>query len=91
VRPHDIRLKAANGDHTEVKATVERIVTLSWFSRVILRLPSDEVLTAELPNEELEGIELGSMVSVDLRRAKAFRSGEAERSPVGAEEVPSSP
>jgi hypothetical protein len=27
-----------------------------------------------LPNEELEGIELGSTVSVDLRRAKAFHS-----------------
>jgi sulfate transport system ATP-binding protein len=78
VRPHDVRLVRTNGDgsgdRTEVKATVERIVTLSWFSRVILRLPDEQVLTAELPNEELEGIELGSTVSVDLRRAKAFHS-----------------
>jgi sulfate transport system ATP-binding protein len=89
VRPHDVRLVRTNGDgsgdRTQVQATVERIVTLSWFSRVILRLPDEQVLTAELPNEELEGIELGSVVSVDLRRAKAFHSaGPAE----AAEEEP---
>src|SRR5204863_5123304 len=78
VRPHDVRFVGTNGDgsgdRTRVQATVERIVTLSWFSRVILRLPDEQVLTAELPNEELEGIELGSTVAVDLRRARAFES-----------------
>ena len=49
VRPHDVRFVRTNGDgsgdRTEVKATVERIVSLSWFSRVILRLPDEQVLT----------------------------------------------
>jgi sulfate transport system ATP-binding protein len=88
VRPHDVRLKTqSNGDTTAVRATVERIVTLSWFSRVILRLPDQQVLTAELPNEELEGIELGSTVSVDLRRAKAFHSA----TPSGTAETDQAP
>ena len=29
---------------------------------------------AELPNDELEGLELGATVWVDLRKAKAFRT-----------------
>ena len=62
-------------------------MSLSWFSRVILRLPDEQVLTAELPNEELEGIELGSTVSVDLRRAKAFQSD----APTGASEDETAP
>ncbi|HET8525599.1 MAG TPA: sulfate/molybdate ABC transporter ATP-binding protein [Actinomycetota bacterium] len=72
VRPNDVRLtEAENGDG--VRATVERIVTLGWISRVILRLPDDQVLTAELPNDELGNLALGSTVFVDMRRAKAFR------------------
>jgi sulfate/thiosulfate transport system ATP-binding protein len=77
VRPHDVRLAdpAINGN--SVAATVERVSSLGWLSRVILRLPDGQVLTAELPNEELAGIELGDDVRVDLRNAKAFRRGEA--------------
>jgi sulfate/thiosulfate transport system ATP-binding protein len=77
VRPHDVRLAdpAVNGN--SVIATVERVSSLGWLSRVILRLPDGQVLTAELPSEELAGIELGDDVRVDLRNAKAFRRGEA--------------
>jgi hypothetical protein len=66
---------AINGN--SVAATVERVSSLGWLSRVVLRLPDGQVLTAELPNEELAGIELGDDVRVDLRNAKAFRRGEA--------------
>ena len=61
-------------------ASVERVVNLGWLSRIVLRLPDDQVLTAEVPNDELEGVEIGSTVFVDLRRAKAFRSVEGEAS-----------
>jgi hypothetical protein len=56
------------------------MVNLGWLSRVVLRLPDDQVLIAELPNDELGGVELGSTVHVDLRRAKAFPSAEGEAS-----------
>ena len=36
------------------------------------------MLTAEIPNDELGGVEVGSSVSVDLRRAKAFPSAAVE-------------
>jgi ABC-type sulfate/molybdate transport systems ATPase subunit len=79
IRPHDVRVKTTpqNGS---LPATVERVVNLGWLSRVVLRLPDDQVLIAELPNDELGGVELGSIVHVDLRRAKAFRSADGEAS-----------
>ena len=73
-----------------MRATVERVVTLGWLSRVHLRLPDDQVLTAELPNDELGGVELGSTVWVDMRRAKAFQTHEVPSDPE-SEETPSIP
>jgi sulfate transport system ATP-binding protein len=77
VRPNDVRL-AVHENGGGVRATVERIVTLGWISRVILRLPDDQVLTAELPNDELGNLGVGLTVFVDLRRARAFREAEEE-------------
>ena len=74
VRPHDVRVSTGAANAGSVRAVVERITTLGWLSRVMLRLPDDQVLTAELPNDELEGVVLGASVWVDLRRAKAFPS-----------------
>jgi sulfate transport system ATP-binding protein len=79
VRPHDVRLADATVNGNSVAATVERVSSLGWLSRVILRLPDGQVLTAELPSEELAGIGLGDDVRVDLRNAKAFRGGEVPR------------
>lgn len=47
----------------------------------MLRLSDGQVVTAELPNDELEGVELGARVWVDLRRARAFRAGDAVTEP----------
>jgi TOBE domain len=80
VRPNDVRL-ATNENGDGVRATIERIVTLGWISRVILRLPDGQVLTAELPNDELGDLGLGSTVFVDLRRSKAFGEAEPEDAP----------
>jgi sulfate/thiosulfate transport system ATP-binding protein len=74
VRPHDVRLVgAANG--ASVAATVQRISSLGWLARVVLRLPDGQVLTAELPREELD-LGLGQVVRVDVRNAKAFEHRE---------------
>jgi sulfate/thiosulfate transport system ATP-binding protein len=72
VRPHDVRVSTAEHNGGSVRAKVERLVTLGWLSRASLRLPDGQVLVAELPRDELEGVAEGSIVWVDLRRAKAF-------------------
>src|ERR671930_597597 len=84
VRPHDVRVSGGRRNGGSVRATVERIVSLGWLSRLHLRLPDGQVLTAELPIEELGDLQVGSDVSVDLRRATAFEIPE-----IGLEEVPS--
>jgi sulfate transport system ATP-binding protein len=87
VRPHDVRVSTDEGVGGPVHATVERIATLGWLSRLQLRLPDGQILTAELPDDELDDVEIGSEVWVDLRRAKAFHEqdgssdGEAELEP----------
>jgi sulfate transport system ATP-binding protein len=80
VRPHDVVVSTVDRNGGSVTATVERVRTLGWVSRVSLRLPDEQVILAELPNEELEPLQIGARVWVDLRRAKAFRTPE----PVGA-------
>ena len=80
VRPHDVRLSAPEGNGGSAEARIDRISTLGWLSRVMLRLGDGQVIVAELPNDELVDLSVGSTVSVDLRRAKAFETPE----PVGA-------
>jgi len=83
VRPHDVHLSAPEGDREAVEARIDRISTLGWLSRVMLRLGDGQVLVAELPNDDLIDLNVGSTVSVDLRRAKAFETTETSE-PVGA-------
>jgi sulfate transport system ATP-binding protein len=80
VRPHDVRLSVPNGERDSVEARIDRISTLGWLSRVMLRLNDGQVIVAELPNDDLVDLAVGSPVHVDLRRAKAFEVPE----PVGA-------
>ncbi|MDP9295400.1 MAG: ABC transporter ATP-binding protein [Actinomycetota bacterium] len=77
VRPHDIRLADPASNGGTVPATIERMNTLGWLSRVSLRLPDGQLLVAHLPHEELFGVQPGQQVRVDLRNAKAFDSTEA--------------
>jgi sulfate transport system ATP-binding protein len=72
VRPHDVRVVSSDEDGASVTATIERVTTLGWLSRVVLRLADGQVLTAEFPNDELGDLGEGSTVAVCLRRAKAF-------------------
>jgi sulfate transport system ATP-binding protein len=87
VRPHDVRVSTVERNGGSVRAIVERVTTLGWLSRLQLRLPDDQVLTAELPNEELEGIEIGTPVWVDLRRAKAFHAPDGSSGAPASTEV----
>ncbi|MEW6058587.1 MAG: sulfate/molybdate ABC transporter ATP-binding protein [Actinomycetota bacterium] len=77
VRPHDVLVLANGREGGIAEATVERITMLGWLSRVTLQLDGGEVLTAEVPNDELEGVNLGSRVRVEMRRARAFRASDA--------------
>ena len=77
VRPHDVRLVETNANGASVEATVERITSLGWLARLVLRLADGQVLTAEVPREELGEVEVGRHVRVDLRNAKAFDNAEA--------------
>ncbi|MGH2527881.1 MAG: sulfate/molybdate ABC transporter ATP-binding protein [Actinomycetota bacterium] len=74
VRPHDVRV-GFEGNGNSVEAKVERLSSLGWLTRISLRLPDDQVLIAQLPNDEIEGIVPGATVMVDLRNAKAFAVG----------------
>jgi hypothetical protein len=60
---------------------VERVRTLGRVSRVSLRLPDDQVLMAELPDAELDPLEIGEEVFVDVRSAKAFPTPETAGAP----------
>jgi sulfate transport system ATP-binding protein len=77
VRMHDVRVFADDREGGSLEATVERITTLGWLSRVMLRLSDGQVITAELSNDELERVEPGARVWVDLRRARAFQARDA--------------
>jgi len=71
IRPHDVRLARTPGDRS-FPVTVERRTNLGWLSKLQLRLGDGQAIFAELPNEELDGIEEGDHVYANLRNAKVF-------------------
>jgi sulfate transport system ATP-binding protein len=81
VRPHDVVVSTGERNGRSVIATVERVRTLGRVSRVSLRLPDDQVLMAELPDAELDPLEIGEEVFVDVRSAKAFATPETAGAP----------
>src|SRR4249920_814921 len=81
VRPHDVRIGSPD-DQGTTSATVERVSSLGWLSRVVLKLPDGHELIAHVPAEELSGVEPGATVSVDLRNPKAFHRADAAESAI---------
>src|SRR5215472_11939375 len=71
IRPHDVLLTRAAGQRS-FPVTVERKTDLGWVSKLQLRMTDGQVIHAELPNEELDGIEEGDRVHANLRNAKVF-------------------
>jgi sulfate/thiosulfate transport system ATP-binding protein len=81
IRPHDVLLTHSRGDRS-FPVTVERRTNLGWLSKLQLRLDDGQAIFAELPNEELNGIEEGDDVYANLRNAKVF-SLDAGEPPAG--------
>jgi sulfate/thiosulfate transport system ATP-binding protein len=71
IRPHDVLL-ARTASERSFPVSVERRTNLGWVSKLQLRMSDGQVIHAELPNEELDGIEEGDRVYANLRNAKVF-------------------
>jgi sulfate transport system ATP-binding protein len=90
VRPHDVRVTAANGNgNGGALGRVERVSSLGWLARLTIRLDGDgdHTLVAHVPQHELEGAREGDLVSVDLRNPKSFDRSDVAAA-TGDDEVP---
>jgi sulfate transport system ATP-binding protein len=87
IRPHDVLLTRAPGDRSFL-VTVERRTDLGWMSKLQLRLADGQAIFAELPNEELDGIEERDHVYASLRNAKVFSLDAGEPPAAGADDGP---
>jgi sulfate/thiosulfate transport system ATP-binding protein len=76
VRPHDVMVSPPKNGRPVVSGTLERVNNLGWMSKLHVRFPDGQGLIAEVRNEELEPIEPGQMVEVDLRNAQVFPTTE---------------
>ena len=77
VRPHDVRLVGAHPGTYSTPGKIERRVDLGWTSKVYVRLPDNQVIVVELPNNQLNGVRQGEDVYVDFGKAKVFGGGGA--------------
>jgi sulfate transport system ATP-binding protein len=77
VRPHDIKLaKSSEGPLNGHSATgrVERFKSVGGYVKVLLRLPSGDEVTVEVPRSEFDalGVVEGDSVRADVRTASVF-------------------
>ncbi|OJT19688.1 Fe3+/spermidine/putrescine ABC transporter ATP-binding protein [Archangium sp. Cb G35] len=75
VRPHDIKIaKPANGSNELTTGRVERLKSVGGYVKVLLKLPSGETVTVEVPRAEFDdlGVVEGDHVHADVRMAKVF-------------------
>ena len=80
VRPHDVRLSSHEPERRRGRGADRPDLDARLAVAGDAALDDGQVLVAELPNDDLVDLTVGSTVSVDLRRAKAFEAPE----PVGA-------
>jgi sulfate transport system ATP-binding protein len=76
IRPHDVEITVEPGEMS-FPVHVERRIDLGWMSKVQLRLEDGQLLLAQLPNEEIEGVRAGKDMFANLRNAKVFSGDEA--------------
>jgi sulfate transport system ATP-binding protein len=84
IRPHDVLLTSSPASRS-FPVTVDRRTNLGWQSKLQLRLGDGQAIFAELPNDELNGIDEGQDVHASLRNAKVF-SLDAGEPPAGSGE-----
>jgi sulfate transport system ATP-binding protein len=84
VRPHDVRLSRDRNGSLASAALVVRMSNLGWVTKLQLRLDDGQVLFAELPNHDIDGIATGDRVFVDLGRAKVFAPGAVQSDELAA-------
>ncbi|CAN5731292.1 TOBE-like domain-containing protein [soil metagenome] len=77
IRQHDVHLSSTPLSGLSSTATVERIASLGWMSKVHLELPGEQHVTATVRNGELIGVKEGQGIYVDLRNAKIFAPEES--------------
>ena len=71
IRPHDVEITSSAGS-TSFPVLVERRTDMGWVSKLHLRLEDGQPLVAQLPNEEIEGVDAGQRLYANLRNAKVF-------------------
>jgi sulfate transport system ATP-binding protein len=80
VRPHDIKLAKAphgngvNGVNTLAGGRVERLKPVGGYVKVLLKLPTGDTVTVEVPRTEFDqlGVAEGDSVQADVRTARVF-------------------
>ncbi|QSQ14566.1 sulfate/molybdate ABC transporter ATP-binding protein [Myxococcus landrumensis] len=77
VRPHDVKLaRTVVGGRglSPVMGTVERLKSVGGFVKVLLRLPSGDEVTVQVPRTEFDelGVTEGDAVHADVRTATVF-------------------
>jgi sulfate transport system ATP-binding protein len=77
IRPHDIEITSEAGS-TSFPVAVERRTDMGWMSKLHLRLEDGQPLVAQLPNDEIEGVEAGQRLYANLRNPKVFAADRAD-------------
>ena len=87
IRPHDIEITA---DRAEMSfpISVERRTDLGWAGKLHLKLEDGQALVAQLPNEEMQGIEPGQRLFANFRNPKVFIEDGAAPDVTGDEPSP---
>jgi sulfate transport system ATP-binding protein len=81
IRPQDVRISTSRNGSPSCEALVYRISDLGWSYKVHLRFSDGQILPAQVPKGQLDGITSGDNVFVDLRAAKVFTAGQASAAP----------
>ncbi len=81
IRPHDIEITGEAGS-TSFPVAVERRTDMGWMSKLHLRLEDGQPLVAQLPNEEIVGVDAGQRLYANLRNPKVFAADRADEESV---------
>jgi hypothetical protein len=92
IRPHDIELTTTPGAMS-FPISVERRTDMGWMAKLHLRLEDGQPLVAQLPNEEIQGVDAGQHLYANPLRTRTSnrRPGlDGRRTPTTRPKAPSS-